>query len=54
MQRKDGHKGDLLVTVEVQVPAALSDKAREAVKAYQDATAGSDIRANLHTKAGSP
>jgi hypothetical protein len=25
----------------------LSDEARAAVKAYQDATAGSDLRANL-------
>ena len=42
-----GHKGDLLVTVEVQVPASLSDAARAAVMAYRDATAGVDIRANL-------
>lgn len=49
--RKDGkgvaHKGDLLVTVHIQVPAVLNDKAREAVLAYRDATAGGDIRANL-------
>ena len=41
VQRKDGHKGDLLVTVEVQVPARLDDKARAAVEALRDATAGS-------------
>jgi molecular chaperone DnaJ len=45
--RKDGHKGDLLVTVEVQVPAELSDAAREAVTAYRDATTGANPRAAL-------
>ena len=40
-------RGDLLVTVQVQVPAVLNEKAREAVHAYQQATAGGDIRANL-------
>jgi molecular chaperone DnaJ len=42
-----GSTGDLLVTVEVQVPAVLDEKARAAVQAYRDATAGSDLRANL-------
>jgi molecular chaperone DnaJ len=42
-----GHRGDLLVTVDVHVPAVLDGKAREAVQAYRDATAGSDLRANL-------
>ncbi|HEU4513201.1 MAG TPA: molecular chaperone DnaJ [Nocardioidaceae bacterium] len=45
--RKDGHRGDLLVTVDVHVPAVLNDKAKEAVQAYREATAGSDLRANL-------
>ena len=45
--RKDGHRGDLLVTVDVQVPAVLDEKAREAVQAYREATAGNDLRANL-------
>ncbi len=40
-------RADLLVTVEVQVPAVLSDKAREAVQDYRKATAGGDLRANL-------
>ncbi|HSA50887.1 MAG TPA: molecular chaperone DnaJ [Yinghuangia sp.] len=47
--RKDGHKGDLLVTVEVHVPAHLNDKARKTVEAYRDATGGGDLRANLFT-----
>jgi molecular chaperone DnaJ len=45
--RKDGTKGDLLVTVEVQVPALLDDAARAAVTAYREATAGTDPRAAL-------
>jgi molecular chaperone DnaJ len=47
VQRKDGNKGDLLVTVEVQVPAHLDGKARAAVEALRDATEVSDLRANL-------
>jgi molecular chaperone DnaJ len=43
---KDG-RGDLLVTVDVQVPATLSADARAAVEAYRDATADGDLRANL-------
>jgi molecular chaperone DnaJ len=42
-----GTTGDLIVTVEVQVPARLDEKAREAVLAYREATSGSDLRANL-------
>jgi molecular chaperone DnaJ len=45
--RSDGHKGDLLVTVEVHVPARLDADARAAVDAYRKATAGADLRANL-------
>ncbi|MFC7217058.1 molecular chaperone DnaJ [Streptomyces polyrhachis] len=40
--RKDGTRGDLLVTVEVQVPAELEDKARQTLEAYQRATEGAD------------
>ncbi len=47
VQRKDGHRGDLLVTVDVHVPAVLDEKAKQAVEAYREATAGSDLRANL-------
>ncbi|HTW19299.1 MAG TPA: molecular chaperone DnaJ [Mycobacteriales bacterium] len=35
--KRDGSKGDLLVTVEVVVPEQLSDEAREALKAYATA-----------------
>ncbi|MEU2505083.1 molecular chaperone DnaJ [Streptomyces sp. NPDC007863] len=45
--RKDGTRGDLLVTVEVAVPAELDDKAREALETYREATASTDPRAQL-------
>ncbi|MFI8517648.1 molecular chaperone DnaJ [Streptomyces sp. NPDC085481] len=45
--RKDGTRGDLLVTVEVAVPKELDDKAREALETYREATAGPDPRAEL-------
>jgi molecular chaperone DnaJ len=45
--RKDGTRGDLLVSVDVTVPATLSDKAREAVESLRDATAGDDPRRDL-------
>ena len=47
--RHTGTKGDLMVTVEVQVPAVLDEAARAAVQAYRDATAGHDPRGNLFT-----
>lgn len=54
--RKDGSgtaRGDLLVTVEVAVPTKLSAKARTAVEAFRDATAGEDPRAGLlHRSSG--
>ncbi|MFK8910680.1 DnaJ C-terminal domain-containing protein, partial [Streptomyces sp. YS-3] len=45
--RKDGSRGDLLVTVEVMVPKDLDDKAREALEAFREATADDDPRAEL-------
>jgi molecular chaperone DnaJ len=45
--RKDGTRGDLLVTVEVVVPKDVTGKARDALEAYRDATAGEDPRAEL-------
>ncbi len=45
--------GDLLVTVEVQVPAHLSAEARKAVEAVRDASPGGDLRANLFADGGS-
>ncbi|PLW71585.1 molecular chaperone DnaJ, partial [Streptomyces sp. DJ] len=45
--RKDGTRGDLLVTIEVAVPRDVSGKALEALESYRDATAGEDPRAEL-------
>jgi molecular chaperone DnaJ len=45
--RKDGSKGDLLATVQVQVPARLNDAAREALTAYRAAGVDATLRANL-------
>ncbi|MEO9322641.1 molecular chaperone DnaJ [Nocardioides sp. C4-1] len=45
--KSDGTKGDLLATVQVQVPAVLDQAAREAVEAYRAATAGKPLRAGL-------
>ncbi len=47
VRRKDGTAGDMLVTVAVQVPQQLSDKARDALEQFRDATAGPDMRADL-------
>ncbi len=43
--------GDLLVTVQVAVPQKLSAKAREAVEAFDAATADGDVRADLRARA---
>ncbi|MER6911284.1 molecular chaperone DnaJ [Streptomyces sp. NPDC000594] len=45
--RKDGTRGDLLVTVEITVPTELSEQAKEALTAYREATAEEDPRAEL-------
>src|SRR5204863_5404475 len=45
--KKDGTHGDLLATVEVQVPATLTDDAREALETYAAATADARLRAGL-------
>ncbi|MHB1614205.1 MAG: molecular chaperone DnaJ [Actinomycetes bacterium] len=47
VRRRDGSTGDLLAAVQVVVPARLDAKAREAVEAFRDATAGTDPRSGL-------
>jgi len=51
--KKDGTKGDLLATVEVQVPARLNDAARDAIAGYRAAGVDATLRANLFDEAGS-
>ena len=45
--RRDGTKGDLLVTVEVETPKTLDDASRAAVEAFRAAANGHDPRADL-------
>ncbi len=49
--RKDGSRGDLLVTVEVAVPDRLDAAARKALEEFRDATSGDDVRAELTSMA---
>jgi len=51
-QRSDGTRGDMLATVEVQVPASLPEEARVAVQAYREAMADKPLRGNLFETAG--
>ncbi|MCH1865035.1 molecular chaperone DnaJ [Nocardioides sp. CFH 31398] len=50
-RKADGTNGDLLATVEVQVPARLGTEAREALEAYRAAVGETTLRANLFEKA---
>ena len=45
--RKDGTRGDLLATVDVQVPSGLTDEAREALERFVKASGGEDPRKDL-------
>jgi len=49
--RKDGTRGDLLVSMEVAVPPQLSADAKAALEAYAAATAGDDPRGYLSPRA---
>ncbi|HKR50818.1 MAG TPA: molecular chaperone DnaJ [Pseudonocardiaceae bacterium] len=49
--RRHARSGDLLVTLQVQVPATLNRAAKEALQTYAQATAGEDPRADLLTRA---
>ncbi|HYK31363.1 MAG TPA: molecular chaperone DnaJ [Streptosporangiaceae bacterium] len=50
VRRADATIGDLLVTVDVQVPTELTDTARNALEKFRDATAGEDPRDELLRK----
>jgi len=47
VSKRDGNKGDLLVTVEVLVPSALNDEARAALNSYAEAVGSVNPRAKL-------
>jgi molecular chaperone DnaJ len=49
--KKGAITGDLLVTIEVQVPRKAEGKAQEAIKAFAAATAHEDVRAEFISKA---
>jgi molecular chaperone DnaJ len=48
---KGSTTGDLLVTIQVQVPQRVDEKAAEALKQFAEATAGEDIRSDFTKKA---
>jgi len=48
VHKADGTSGDLLVTVEVQVPNALNDTAKEALESFAAALGESDPRSSLY------
>ena len=50
VRRGDATLGDLLVTVDVQVPTELTDTARNALEKFREATAGEDPRDELLRK----
>ncbi|MFC5727324.1 MULTISPECIES: molecular chaperone DnaJ [Nocardioides] len=52
-RKADGSRGDLLATVEVQVPATLTAEAKQALEDYAAATADVPLRAGLFEAGGS-
>ncbi len=49
--KKGAITGDLLITIEVQIPRRAEGKAEEAIKAFAAATADDDVRAEFNAKA---
>jgi molecular chaperone DnaJ len=49
--KRDGSKGDLLVSVEVTVPEALNEQARQALSSYGEAVGITNPRAKLFAQA---
>ncbi|HLZ38737.1 MAG TPA: DnaJ C-terminal domain-containing protein, partial [Mycobacteriales bacterium] len=52
LSRRDGTRGDLLVTVEVAVPQRLPEGAREALEKFATELPGTDVRADVLARAG--
>jgi molecular chaperone DnaJ len=51
VRRPDATMGDLLVTVDVQVPKNINGRAKEALESFQEATTGTDPRDDLLRRA---
>src|SRR6266496_833895 len=51
VRRPDGTVGDLLVTVDVQVPKQLNDEEREAIETFRKAAGDGDLREDLLRRA---
>jgi len=51
VRRQDGTVGDLLVTVNVQVPKQLNDEEREAIETFRKAAGDGDLREDLLRRA---
>jgi molecular chaperone DnaJ len=47
VRRRDGTKGDLLVSVQVEVPQRVDGSARDALEKFREATVGDDPRSEL-------
>jgi molecular chaperone DnaJ len=45
--KRDGTRGDLLVSVEVVVPESLNDQAKAALSSYGEAVGAANVRARL-------
>lgn len=52
VRKADGMNGDLLASVEVEVPSKLDTASREALESYQESRPATDIRENLMRQAG--
>lgn len=52
--KRDGTRGDLLVSVEVTVPRELNDEAKQALSNYGDAIGAANPRAKLFAEADAP
>ena len=52
VRKKDGSRGDLLVTLQVAVPSKLDGKAARALEEYAKATADQDPRRELNEMLG--
>jgi molecular chaperone DnaJ len=51
VMKRDGSRGDLLVSVEVTVPEALNEQARQALSSYGEAVGATNPRAKLFAQA---